>query len=326
MDSFLFAVGAVAPIILTVAVGYLLKRIGILPVGVAGALNKLVFRVLLPCMLFLNVYGIKDTGELQIGYILFAMGVTTLVFFAVLPLSGLFTKERARRGVIAQCAFRSNYALIGIPLVESVCGATGVASATLLSAFSIPLYNILAVIALSLFGNGGKRPSVKSVLLGIVKNPLILAVGAGLLTLLVRAGFVAWDIGFRLSDIAPLYKVLTYFSSAATPMALLALGAQFEFSAIRGMRREIIAGVVARTVVMPLIGLGAALLFCDFNAAQYAALVALFATPVAVSSAPMAQEMGGDSELAGQLVVFTTLVSAFTLFLVIYALRLLGVF
>ncbi len=326
MDSFLFAVGAVAPIIITVAIGYFLKRIGILPVTVAGSLNKLVFRLLLPCMLFLNIYGIRDTGELQIDYILYAVGITTLFFLVIIPLSGILTKERTRRGVIAQCAFRSNYALIGIPLVESVYGSAGVASATLLSAVSIPLFNILAVIALSLFGNGGKRPSVKSVLLGIVKNPLILSVGAGLLALLVRAGFVAWGVDFRLTDIAPIYKVLSYFSSAATPLALLALGAQFEFSAIRGLRREIIAGVVARTVAVPLIGLGTALLLFDFNGAQYAALVALFATPVAVSSAPMAQEMGCDGELAGQLVVFTTLVSAFTLFLVIYALRLLGVF
>ena len=326
MNSFLFAVEAVAPIIITVAIGYFLKRVGLLPATVASQLNKIVFRVLLPCMLFLNVYNIQDTDELQIGYILYAAGITTLFFLAIIPLSGLLTKERTRRGVLAQCCFRSNYALIGIPLVEAVCGATGVASAALLSAVSIPLFNIFAVIVLSLFGNGGKRPSVKSVLLGILKNPFILAIAAGLLVLLARTGFVSWGIDFRLSSIAPLYKVLSWFSSSATPLALLALGAQFEFSAIGGLRREIIAGVVTRTVAVPLIGLGAAILFFDFNGAQYASLVALFVTPVAVSSVPMAQEMGGDGELAGQLVVFTTLASAFTMFFAIYALRLLQVF
>ena len=326
MDSFLFAVGAVAPIIITVAVGYFLKRLGLLPAPLAVQLNKISFRILIPCMLFLNVYNIQDMGELQLGYILYALALTTLFFLAIIPISGLLTKERTRRGVIAQCAFRSNYALIGIPLVETVYGPTGVAYAALLSAVLIPVFNIFAVIVLSLFGNGGKRPTVKSVLIGILKNPFIISIFAGLLVLLLRMGFVSWNIDFRLTDIAPLYKVLSWFSSAATPIALLALGAQFEFSAIRSLRREITASVLIRAAAVPLVGLGTALLFCDFNGAQYAALVALFATPVATSSAPMAQEMGGDGELAGQLVVFTTIASAFTMFLAIYALRLLGVF
>lgn len=326
MNSFIFALEAVAPIILTVAVGYLLKRIGMLPIPVAKAINRIVFRILLPAMLFLNVYSISEIGNVRPGYIVYGMAATLLMFLVVIPLTSLLTRERARRGVIAQCAFRSNYALIGIPLVESLYGTAGVASATVLSAVSIPLFNVLAVVTLSLFGNGGKRPTVKSVLLGILKNPLILSVAAGLITLLIRAGFVAADIDFRLSDITPLFKVLTYLSNAATPLALLALGAQFEFSAIGGMRREIIAGVLARTVFTPLIGIGGALLFFRFTGAQYASFVALFATPVAVSSAPMAQEMGGDGELAGQLVIWTTLVSAFTLFITIYLLRLGGIF
>lgn len=326
MDSFLFALGAVAPIILTVAIGYILKRIGMLPASAAKVMNRIVFRVLLPCMLFLNVYGIGEIGNVRPGYILYALAATAAIFLMAIPLTGVLTQERARRGVIAQCAFRSNYALIGIPLVESLYGAAGVASATVLSAVSIPLFNVLAVITLSLFGNGGKRPTVKSVLLGILKNPLIQSVVAGLIALLIREGFVAADISFRLSDITPLFKVLTYLSNAATPLALLALGAQFEFSAIGGMRREIVAGVLLRTVLTPLVGLGGALLFFDFTGAQYASFIALFATPVAVSSAPMAQEMGGDGDLAGQLVIWTTLVSAFTLFVIIYLLRLGGIF
>lgn len=326
MESFIFAAGAVAPIILTVAVGYFLKRVGLFPIPIAKAVNRIVFHVFLPCMLFLNVYGIESIGNVEPTYILYAVGATAVIFLLALPLSGLITRDRPRRGAIAQCAFRSNYALIGIPLTESLYGAAGITSATLLSAVSIPFFNVLAVITLSLFGGGGKRPSVRSILRDILKNPLIDAVLAGLCVLLVRQGFVAWGIDFRLSDVTPLFKLLTYLSNAATPMALLALGAQFEFSAIRGMRREIIAGVAARTVLAPLLGIGAALLLFDFTGAQYAAFVALFATPVAVSSAPMAQEMGGNGELAGQLVIWTTLVSALTLFLLISLLRFIGVF
>ena len=142
----------------------------------------------------------------------------------------------------------------------------------------------------------------------------------------IRAVLVYYGVNFRLSQITPLFTAIGYLSKAATPIALLCLGAQFEFSAIKGMRREIICGVVIRTVIVPAIGLGLAYLLFDFTGAMFAALIATFATPVSVSSAPMAQEMGGDSILAGQLVLWTTVVSSVTLFLFIYALRVLNVF
>ena len=123
-----------------------------------------------------------------------------------------------------------------------------------------------------------------------------------------------------------MFTAIKYLSGAATPIALLCLGAQFEFSAIKGMKRELVWGVIIRTMIVPAIGLGVAYLFFDFTGAMFAALIAAFATPVSVSSAPMAQEMGGDSVLAGQLVLWTTLVSAITLFLFIYGLKLLSVF
>ncbi len=325
LDSLLFATSAVAPIILTVAVGYILKRAGLFPASLATAINKLVFRVFLPCMLFLNVYSIGRLRDVEPGYLLYAAGITLLIFLLSLPLSGLFTKEKNRRGVLSQCTFRSNFALIGIPLVESLYGSAGVAGASLLSAVSIPLFNMLAVVALSLFGSGEKKPTVKSVLLGILKNPLIQAVFAGIAVLCIREGFYAADVSFRLSDLTPIWKTLGYLANAATPLALLSLGAQFEFATIGGMKREIVAGTVARTVLTPIIGMGIALLCFDFTPAQYASFVALFTTPVAVSTVPMAQEMGGDSDLAGQLVVWTTLVSAVSLFVLIYGLRFFGV-
>ena len=134
------------------------------------------------------------------------------------------------------------------------------------------------------------------------------------------------DISFRLSQITPIFRAITYIANSATPVALLCLGAQFEFSAIRSMKKEIICGVLLRTVIVPTLALGIAYLCFDFNAGMFAAMIAAFATPVSVSSAPMAQEMGGDGELAGQLVLWTTAVSSVTLFAFMYALRLLGVF
>jgi predicted permease len=169
---------------------------------------------------------------------------------------------------------------------------------------------------------------VGKIVLDILKNPLIIGIAAGLLAVAVRALLVKLGVSFRLSDITPLMTVFQYISNLAIPMALLVLGAQFEFSAVSALRREIIFGSVVRVVVIPLVFSGIALLFFrdKFSAAHFACFVSVFATPVAVTSVPMAQEMGGDVTLAGQLVVWSTLVSALTVFLFTFVLRLLGAF
>ena len=246
----------------------------------------------------------------------------------MLPLSYLATKEKARRGPLVQVAFRSNYALVGLALAESLFGAEGAVIATLLSALVIPLFNVLAVISLSIFREGSERIRIGGIVLDILKNPLILSIAAGLAALGVRALFAQGGIAWRLSDITPLFTVLGYLADMATPLALLVLGAQFEFSAVKALRTEIIWGTAARTVVAPLLGVGIAYAFLRhlFNGAHFATFVAVFASPVAISSAPMAQELGGDVELAGQLVVWTTLCSALSIFLCSFLLRLAGVF
>lgn len=328
MESFLFALNAVAPIILTVAVGYLLKRLGLMNIPMAKQINKLVFRLFLPAMIFLNLYSIDSFDSFSFGY----MGYTVLgvlaLFLLAIPVVLLCTSVRERRGPVWQASFRSNFALIGIPLAESLCGSEGVAVASLLSALTIPLLNVLAVISLSIFGKGGEKPSLRKILLGILQNPLIQVIALALAVLGVRALFEKAGIGFRLGDVSVLFTVLKYLSNLATPLALLSLGAQFEFSAIASLRREILTGTLMRTLVSPVLGLGVAyLLFrSHFTGAQFASLVAVFATPVSVSSAPMAQEMGNDAELAGQLVIWTTLVSALSIFMASFLLNLAGVF
>ena len=285
-----------------------------------------VFRVFLPATLFLNVYKIQNLAEIEFGYIAYALLVTLALFLIALPVSYLVTDKRERQGPFVQVSFRSNYALVGLPLAGSLFGAEGMMVATLLSAAAIPLFNVLAVISLSVFRGGEQKPSVKKILLGIAKNPLIISIATGLVFLGIRAIFEAQEITFRLTDISPVYTVLEYLSDLSTPLALLVLGAQFEFSAVRALRREIVTGVLCRLVIVPFLALGIAYLMRCFTGAHFAAYVALFASPVAVSSVPMTQELGGDSELAGQLVVFTTLVSALTIFFFSFALKALGVF
>ncbi len=328
MGSFLFALNAVAPIIIMVAVGYLLKKIGFMDADLAKKINKLVFRIFIPVMLFVNIYEIENIGNVNFGYVIYTVVAVIAIFLLALPLALATTKSPKSRGALLQSSFRSNYALIGIPLAQSLFGAEGGAVAAILSAFVVPVFNILAVISLSIFQSDGKRPSVKKTLVGMVNNPLIHGVALGLAVLGVRALLVNFGIDFRLSEFTAGYKVLEYLKNLATPLALLVLGAQFEFSAVSGMKKEIIVGTLVRVAVVPLLGVGMAyLLFRDsFTGAHFAALVAAFATPVAVSSVPMAQEMDSDVTLAGQLVVWTTIASAISIFLISFALSLIGVF
>ena len=329
MDSFIFALNAVLPLIIMVACGYFLKRIGMISKDFVKMANKLVFRFFLPIMLFLNIYNIDSIGSVQLGFVFYTLLVTGIIFLLAIPFVRVMSRDGGSRGVLIQSTFRSNFALIGIPLATSLFGAEGGAAAAVLSAFTIPLLNVLAVISLTMFKKQeGATSRIKDALINIAKNPLILGVLSGLLALAVRALFVHLNISFRLSDLTPVYKAATTLSSVSTPLALIVLGAQFEFSVVKDKSKEIIFGTLSRIVVSPLIGLGiAALLFRDvFTGAQFAAMCAAFLTPVAVSSVPMAQEMDADTDLAGQLVVWTTLLSAFTVFLGVYILSLVGIF
>lgn len=328
MDSLIFAINAIAPIIITVAIGYILKKIKLMNGGFAKAANKLVFHLFLPCMLFSNVYKINSLGDIKLGYVAYTVILILSIFALALVAVMLVTKKGERRGALWQGCFRSNYALIGIPLAQSLFGAEGAMIATILSAFVVPLYNILAAISLSVFRRDGGKISPKRILSGIVHNPLIQSTLLGIAALCVRALFVKFGVSFRLSDIAPLMTVIEYLARLATPLALLCLGAQFEFSAVAELRKEIIFGTIMRTIISPTVGIGIAYLFFreSFSGAHFAAFIAVFATPIAVSSVPMTQEMDGDVILAGQLVVWTTLVSAFSVFFVSFLLKAAGIF
>lgn len=316
MESFLFALNAVAPIVAMMATGYLLKVLGFMTADFTKRANRLCFKVFLPCMLFLNVYKIEDIGGIEPDYIIYVVAVVLFMFLLSFPVVSLITKDNRRRGVLAQTMYRSNHALIGIPLAQALYGQSGVAVATLVSATIVPLFNVLAVISLSVFRKG--RTDFRRILLDIIKNPLIQSIALGFAVLLIRP-----YTELRLSNIDVIYKPLGYLSGIATPLALLVLGAQFEFSAVKGLRKEIICGTLLRCLCTPLVGLGVAAAFfgSHFDGAYFAAFVSVFTTPLAVSTVSMAQEMDGDSVLAGQLVLWTTLFSALSTFTASFLLK-----
>ena len=317
------AVNAVAPVILTILLGYFLKRRGFLSKDFLKIGNKLVFNVCLPAMLFVNVYDIEGFSAINWDIVLYCVFILLLIFGLGLFSAVAATRVPERRGVIWQCTFRSNFAIIGLSLAGALGGQGAVAVAAIVSSFTVPLFNVLAVIALSVFVDTGKKTSVKSMLMNIVKNPLIIAVALGLGCLAIREAQRAMfgQVVFALNDQTLfLYKTLSNLKAIASPFALIVLGGQFEFSAVRGLLKEIATGTVWRIVIAPLLGIGGAILLsthtgllqCGAN--EYPALIAMFGSPVAVSSAVMAGNMGGDEQLATQLVVWTSIFSIFTIF------------
>lgn len=336
MDTLLFALNAILPIILQILLGYFLKKKNFLDEDWFKKGNKLIFRVCLPCMLFTNVYSIQSFTSINWSVVVYSEIAIIAAFLIGILAVKLTVPDNRQKGVVLQCVFRSNFAIIGLTLAESLGGAEGKGIAAVLSAFSIPTFNILAVIALTMFlgSESGHKANIGDVLLKIAKNPLIIGVVCGLIVLGIRSFIPVNADGslvFSLSgSLKFFYDAVSGLAKISSPLALVILGGLFDFSAVKGMLKEIIIGTAARVAVVPLVVIGLAVLLSkytgliSFDATVYPAMIALFGSPVAVSSAIMAQEMDNDGTLAGQLVVWTSIMSIFTIFLFVLVLRMLG--
>ena len=310
------------PIILLMLLGYLLKTIKFLTPEFLKIGNKTVFYVLLPVMLYKNISDIKDISQIRMDVIYYVLGAITVLAVAGFILQ-LFVSEPKQKGVIHQCVFRSNFALIGVPLAELMGGDNGVLMAAVISLFSIPIFNVLAVIVLSVYKDGKIKLNIKKILLDIVKNPLIIGVLSGLIVAFFKFLMTKHGVANPLTKVTFLYTVVSYLARAATPIALIVLGGQFDLQRMSGYKKQLIVGLAGRNFIAPLIGVGGAVILTltghlNFGPDVFAALIALFGTPVAVASAIMAEAMDNDGQLAGQLVVWTTILSLITLFVVIF--------
>ncbi len=336
MTTILFtAVNAVFPIVLLILFGYFLKRKNFFSKDFLKNGNKLVFKICLPITLFINVYNIESFAAVQWDLVIYSLAAILILFGVGMLIAVSTTKRADRRGVILQCVFRSNFAIIGLPLASALGGAKAVGVASIISAFSIPAFNILAVIALTIFVKKGdeKSSNKKDILLNIVQNPLIIGVMTGMLFLALRTLQISifGEVVFSLSrDLQFLYTTLNNLKAITTPLALIVLGGQFEFSAVKGLLKEIIAGTLGRIIVAPVIGIGGAYLLSTYTnllscgVYEYPTLVSLFGTPVAVASAIMAGSMDNDEQLAAQLVVWTSICSVITMFVIVCIMMALG--
>lgn len=320
MNVFLFAANAVAPIVILMLVGYFLKVKNIFDEAFFKQANRFVFRVGLPVMLFLSVYDVESLTDIKWNAVIFAVAVITLLF-VIGFFCTFFIKDRKQKGVVWQAFFRGNATIIGIPLAISLGGQEALPVASIVSAFCITAYNVFSIIALSLYTGEDKKSSVGGFLKSLAKNQLLMSILLGLVVVFVRNLLPVNELGnpiFTVKDnLSFVYEAMGMISKMTTPLSLIVLGGMFSFSAVKELKNQIIIGTSARIVLAPAIGLGLAIALKNtlgFGAPEFAAFVSMFGPPAAVSGLSMAAEMNNDESLAGQIVVWTTVFSIFTIY------------
>lgn len=301
MESLQISLNAVVPMFILMAIGYGLKSIHFFSGNTLTQINKLVFRLLLPMQLFSSSFQADLYQAVNFRFLLWNEGLVLLTFLIMAVAVRPLTPQGAKRGALLQGMFRGNIALVGMAIAQALFGQdqTGIMAVSV--AVTVPLYNVLAVLALEVF-QGGK---VKLGRIGreIITNPLIIGCFCGVVANLVR---------FQVPEMA--MSAVSSLASAATPVALLVLGASFHMERSGGDKGLIAIGVATKLVLLPLaaVAVGVAL---GFRGVELGTMMVVFAAPTAVSSFTMAQQMEADSDLAASLVVFTSMGSCFTIFL-----------
>lgn len=311
----IFSANVVVPIFLLIILGYFLTRIKLWDGHFLKIANEVCFKCLLPVLLFYNVAtaNIFEVFNLKlIIYICLCACVLCGLLFFIIP---LFVKDPKRRGVMIQGTFRSNFLLFGVPLGLSIGGNEGAVLAAVVASFYVPVINMLSVISLYVFSDSENK-NLKSAILGIIKNPLIIGGVSGLIFSIIRN-----YIGFEIPTIID--TTLFNIKSAATPIAFMVLGGDLKFGNMLKNVKFSSLSVLGKVVIIPAVMLTISALL-GFDKLEMAILVAVFATPNAVSSYAMARNYEADYELAGEIITLGTMLSIFTMFVFITVAKTLG--
>lgn len=310
----MFSLNAVVPVFVVVFLGWALKKKNIITDSFVNSATTLVFKLALPVLLFKQVYSADLSNIVSPGFALFAAGAIVgnfLFWFLVIP---LFIKDNRQRGAMIHTIYRSNFSILGLPLIFNMFGEENCGSIIIVLPITVILFNILAVFVLSYFDKTGEgqRTSPLAVLKGIVTNPLIIACVLGVLYKL-----------FALPMPTMLSTSINYLANLATPVALISIGGQFDFRSAMGNLKLSLTATFLKIVVAPvaIIAIGA---LCGFRGVELGTLFILFASPTAVSSYIMAKNMNSDAELTGQITLLTTFFSAFSIFAIAAVLRALA--
>jgi len=321
MEHFLFAFNALMPLLLLALIGYSLKKYELISAKFVSELNKFVFLVALPALIITTLVSIGDFSTVQWDVVLFGVAGIFIVFFLGMLVAKTLNTDNAYKPVITQAFFRGNFTLIGIPLALRLGGDETLQMIIILNAALIPITNILSIVTFKLWQNvKDERVSVKDIFLSTIKNPLMVSVFIGLMLYTFNQSFNTHRRPFIV------YETLEFLSMSATPMALIAIGAQFEIRRIHAVKKPLIVSVLSRAFLVPItiFILGFFLRdFIDFTG-SIAALIAIFASSVAVSSVAVTKGLEGDEHFASQVVIFSTGFSVFSIFFYVIIFRVMG--
>ena len=308
--NFLLPAATVFPIFFYMVSGAFLKRVKRLSDGTVTQMNKIIFSYFFPFVMFNNIYNTQLEKVLNARFLLTVIILVLLVSLAMVLVIPRFFKSRPVQGSMIQAVIRGNTILFALPVVSAIAGPENVGLASLCVAIVVPLYNIICTVILEALRGKNLRPL--SMLLSLVRNPLILGALIGLAAKLVD---------LRLPPVFA--DIVSGIAGLVTPLALIMLGAGLRFSDTLTYRRELVWVSLIKLLLVPLIYV-AVVKAMGFDKVAVTTALALAAVPTAVSTYVMAQEMGADGVLAGQLVAVTSVLSIATVFLWVLLLSSIG--
>jgi malonate transporter and related proteins len=309
MENFLIVLSLVIPVFLIVALGYFLKKKGMINDEFVRLSSKIVFSVSLPALIFSEISAIDLKEDVNLWVVVFIYAGTLISFVFSWIAALLFIKQPKDQTVFIQGSFRGNFAIIGLALIVNLYGSPVIGKASIVLAFTIPLYNILSVIALSVPLRKEKQMHLGATFLEILKNPLIIGVAAA--------------IPFSLLKI-PIHHTISitieYLAALTLPLALLGIGGFLNFA---DLKQSSVIASFSTSIKLVVIPLGAALsaYWLGFRGSELGIIFILFACPTAIASFIMAEAMGSNSRLAANILLITTLGSVLTITLGLFILK-----
>lgn len=308
-ENLFFSLNATVPVFLMMVLGMLFRKIGWIDEVFARKMNKFVFMVPLPVLVFEDLATVKFEEVWDTRFVLFCF-VVTLISIGIAAVVSCLLKDRTLRGEFIQVSYRSSAAILGVALIQNIYGDSGMAPLMMIG--SVPLYNIMAVAVLSFFhpeSRGMDTASIKKTLKGIVTNPIIIAIAAGLL----------WS-ALRIPMPPILEKTVSSIGGIATPLGLMAMGAAFDLSKAFAKAKPAAAAAFIKLIGFCTVFLPLAVML-GFRDSELVAVLVMLGSAATVSCFVMAKNMGHDGVLTSSVVMLTTLFSGFTLTGWIYILR-----
>lgn len=301
----------VAPLIVYMAIGYLLRRFRVVEERAFTQISQIVFYAAIPALCFQNIRVLDFQSVFSNSIALQMAAAIVIVFTIIILVVPRFCKENARRGVLIQGLFRTNDGVFGLAVAETLLGAANIGIMVVCIAVTIPLYNMLGVAEMEYFRGG--KPNIGKILVRLIKNPIILGCLAGLVF-----GVFQWRVPQFLD------KPLSGIAGICAPLGFMALGGALSFDSLADNRKALGWVCAMKLVLIPAAVLTAFYLMGMRGDPLLVALI-IFGGPTAMSVYPMACSMNGDAKLAGGIVALTSTLSLLTIFGFIFLLKQTGV-